>query len=197
MTPCARLQACYFRPVTSTVFCLLLLTQAAPTPLDEPPAERPSRELVSAGAAAAGFVGGALLAMPTLFSVLPLGGPLIAAPVAIAIVGAGAGFGGFLGALMHARLLPSLGAGGITFGAVALGAGAGVGAAAFLTSSADTTTVFLAALAAGALGGLTGAALGGAWGTWLVSAPLSAADPALPAAPAASAPAPTPPAQTP
>jgi hypothetical protein len=144
--------------------------------------------MMGAGAAAAGFVGGALFAVPTLFGLLPAG-PLVAGAVAIAIVAGGAAFGGFLGALLHARVMPSLGVAAISAGGAILGASAGAALGA-LAMSADSSTGFLIAIGGSALGGLAGAAAGGALGVWLVSPSEAQSDDTAPETTAPDVPAP-------
>ncbi len=138
---------------------LLLSLACVTTPAAEPDATPADVELqVVAGAAVAGVAGGALLAVPVLFSVLPLGGPFVAAPVAMAIVGVTAGFGAFLGELLSARLPWAAAVGGTTLVGVVVGASAGAAVAGGLASiNQPGSTVFLAALVGGAAGALLGA----------------------------------------
>lgn len=130
-----------------------------------------------AGASAAGFVGGMLVAMPTLLSLLPVAGPYVAASVAALMLAGGAAFGAFVGELAYApigssALVAATGAAGALLGLFGGGALGGLLGAAVESQPRGGATAILGALAGGVIGGIAGAAGGGAAGSaWLTPPP--------------------------
>lgn len=131
------------------------------------PHSEPDRSLeapsVVAGASVAGFVGGALFALPAVLALAnPTGfGPVAAFGAGALAVAAGAAFGAFLGELSYARLWPSS----IVAGIAALGAATGAvvgGLAGAAVSNGGAGGVLFSALVGAAIGGVGSSAAAGA-----------------------------------
>lgn len=123
-----------------------------------------------AGASAAGFVGGALFAVPLMLS-QPFG---IEVGLALGLpsLALGAAFGAFVAELGSARLSTSFAVSGFAGGGALLGSGlglvAGFGVGTLAQTKANDPAPILGAIAGGALGGLGGASLSGGLGAlWL------------------------------
>lgn len=150
---------------------------ATPTnDVEEPSARAEQAAFTVAGSAAAGFVGGMLVAMPVLFSLLPIASPFFGVPVAAVILAGGAALGAFVGELGFARVGPAALVGGMSAAGSVLGVFAGGALGGLLGAAVDTApqggvSLVLGALAGGIVGGIVGAAGGGAGGAlWLTPA---------------------------
>ncbi|HEY4220913.1 MAG TPA: hypothetical protein VGO62_06210 [Myxococcota bacterium] len=166
------------------IAALLALTLAAPPTPPPPPPWKPApwnlpastqeeAPTVVAGASVAGAVGGVLFAVPAMFALVNGIGLFPSLGIALAIVTAGAAFGGFLGELTAARLATSSEVGGIAAAGALVGTVAGglagwsIGAAAFPgTDGTGNLGANLGVLVGGALGGIIGAAGAGGVGAW-------------------------------
>lgn len=154
-----------------------LPTEGAPT---NDAAERAARAeqaaFTVAGSSAAGFVGGMLVAMPVMFSLVPIASPFFGVSVAAVILAGGAALGAFVGELGFARVGPSAlvagtSAAGALVGVLAGGALGGLLGGAVDTARQGGVSLVLGALAGGIVGGIVGAVGGGAGGaSWLTPA---------------------------
>jgi hypothetical protein len=147
-------------------WCALATPEAQLAPL--PPTAEGTAWTV-AGASAAGFVGGALIAVPAVLS-LPFG-PLIGLSIGLPALALASAFGAFVAELGAARVPTALLVSGIAAGGTLLGTTLGVLAGwsiASIASTNDGVGPALGALAGAAVGGLAGSATGGGVGAlWL------------------------------
>lgn len=123
-----------------------------------------------AGASAAGFVGGALFAVPLMLS-LPFGVE-VALAVGLPALAFGAAFGAFVAELGVARLSTSFAVSSFAGGGALLGSGvglvAGFGVGALVKREPSDPAPILGAIVGGALGGIGGTAVSGGLGAlWL------------------------------
>jgi hypothetical protein len=147
------------------IVLIALALAGEPAPVAPPESRANEAAAVVAGAAAAGFVGGALIAVPALFSLLPLG-VFVAAPLALLALGGGAALGAFVGELPFGRVGTSAVVAGIAASGALVGTTSGALVGGFF--GGNDTGLFVGALVGGALGGLVGAAsAGGLSSLWL------------------------------
>jgi hypothetical protein len=146
----------------------LALASATPAESEEP--RSTAAAWTVAGASAAGFVGGALFAVPLMLS-QPFGVE-VGLAIGLPAFALGAAFGAFVAELGYARLSTSFGVAGFAGGGALLGGGLGVvagfGVGSLAKGAPNDPAPILGAIAGGALGGIGGAALSGGLGAlWL------------------------------
>ena len=123
-----------------------------------------------AGASAAGFVGGALFAVPLMLT--PQLGIELGLAIGLPALALGAAFGAFVAELGVARLSTSFAVSGFAGGGALLGSGVGLvtgfGVGILAQSKPNDPAPILGAIVGGALGGIGGAAVsGGLSALWL------------------------------
>lgn len=165
--------------ITALALVALVAAQDAEGPKNggqAPDLQEPSRAenaaWTVAGASAAGFVGGALLAVPFMSALIGPLGLEVALAVGLPTLALGAAFGAFVAELGSARFSTSLAVSGIAGGGALLGTAggmvAGFGIGTLAQTKADDPAPLLGAMVGGALGGLAvGAASGGLGALWL------------------------------